>query len=189
MGMYVFEDSPIEDVVVLKSLADEQVAEEFAQVCVIRFIIKPQRPSIIQENSKLIRKPPAQNLRRSRHLLFHNTIIFLFLGGCLKALPRERSPTEIHHDISQRFEIIATRLLYSEMRVDGGISCCSGEIFVLAVGDVEMCFGVAVFFGETKVDDIHLVTAFANAHEEVVGFDVSVDKGFCVNIFNARDLM
>jgi hypothetical protein len=41
---------------------------------------------------------------------------------------------------------------------------------------VEVGFGVAVLFGKTKVDDVDLVAAFADAHEEVVGFDVPVDE-------------
>ena len=74
------------------------------------------------------------------------------------------------------------------MGVDAGVAGCSCEVFIFAVGDVEMGFWVAVFFGETKVDYVDLVTAFADAHEEVVGFDVAVDKGFGVDVFDAGDL-
>jgi len=51
-----------------------------------------------------------------------------------------------------------------------------------------MGFWVTVFFGETKVDDVDLVAAFADTHEEVVGFDVSVDKAFGVDVFDPGDL-
>jgi hypothetical protein len=58
-GRYVFEDGPVEDVVVLESFTDEKIPEEFAQVSVIGFIIESQRPSIIQEDGKFIGKSPA----------------------------------------------------------------------------------------------------------------------------------
>ena len=74
------------------------------------------------------------------------------------------------------------------MSIDTCVTGCASEVFVFAVGDVEMSFWVAVFFGETKVDYIDLVAAFADAHEEVVGFDVAVDKGFGVDVLDAGDL-
>jgi len=51
-----------------------------------------------------------------------------------------------------------------------------------------VCFGVAVFFGEAKVDYVYLVAAFADAHEEVVGFDVAVDERLCMDVLDAGDL-
>lgn len=185
---YVFEDGPVKDIVVLESLADKKIAEEFAQVCVVGLIIETQGTSVIQKDGELVGKTPAQHLGRSGHLFLHDTIVFLLLGGCLKTLPRERSATEIHHHIAQRFKVVATGLLHTEMGVDGGVSCCASEVFVLTVGDVQVRFGIAVFLRKTKVDDIHLVAALANAHEKVVRFDVSMNKGLGVYVFDARYL-
>ena len=50
-----------------------------------------------------------------------------------------------------------------------------------------MGLGVAVLLGETKVDDIDLVAALANAHEEVVGLDITVDERLCVDVLDAGD--
>lgn len=55
-GGYIFEDCPIEDVVVLESFTDKEIAEEFAQVGVVRLIIETQRTSIIQEDGEFIGK-------------------------------------------------------------------------------------------------------------------------------------
>lgn len=74
------------------------------------------------------------------------------------------------------------------MGVDGGVTGGACKVLVLAVGDVEMGFWIAVFLGEAKVDNVDLVASFANAHKEVVGFDVSMDEGLCMDIFNTRDL-
>jgi hypothetical protein len=80
-------------------------------------------------------------------------------------------------------------LFNTQVSVDTCVTGCASEVFVFAVGDVEMSFWVTVFFGETKVDYVDLVAAFADAHEEVVGFDVAVDKGFGVDVLDAGDLM
>jgi hypothetical protein len=173
---YVFEDCPVKDIVILESLPDEKIPKQLSQVRVIRLIIKPQTPRIIQENGKLVGKPTTKHLGRSRHLLLHNPIILLLLGRSLEALPGERSTTKVHKDVAQALEVVTTGLFDAEVGVDGGVAGGAGEIFVFAVGDVEVGFGVAVFFGETKVDYVDLVATFANAHEKVVGFDVPVDE-------------
>ena len=74
------------------------------------------------------------------------------------------------------------------MRVDAGVAGGAGEVFIFTVGDVEMSFGVAVLFGEAKVDNVDLIAALADAHEEVVGFDVAVDERLGMDVFNAGDL-
>ena len=51
-----------------------------------------------------------------------------------------------------------------------------------------MGFGIAVFFGETEVNDVHLVSTLADAHEEVVGLDITVNEVARVDVLNARDL-
>ncbi len=72
------------------------------------------------------------------------------------------------------------------MSVDAGIACSTSQIFVLAIGDVEMRFGVAVLFGETEVNHIDLITAFPNAHQEVVRLNVTMNEGLCVNVLDSR---
>jgi hypothetical protein len=71
--------------------------------------------------------------------------------------------------------------------VDGGITGRAGKVLVLSVWDVEVSLGVAVLLGETEIDDVDLVTALADTHEEVVGLDITVDKGLCVDVLDARD--
>ena len=62
------------------------------------------------------------------------------------------------------------------MGVDGCVASGSREILILPVGDVEVGLWVAVLFGETKVDDVDLVSAFADSHQKVVGLDVAMDE-------------
>lgn len=73
------------------------------------------------------------------------------------------------------------------MRVDGRIPGGTGKVLVLSVGDMEMGLRVAIFLGETKVDDVNLVAPLADAHEEVVGLDVAVDERLGMDVLNARN--
>ena len=75
----------------------------------------------------------------------------------------------------------------AEMRVDGSIPSGAGQVLVLSVRDVEMGLWVAVFLGQTKVNDVDLVASLADAHEEVVGLDVAVDEGLGVDVLDAGD--
>lgn len=46
---------------------------------------------------------------------------------------------------------------------------------------------VTIFLSQTEIDDIDLVSTLANAHEEVVGLDIAVDKGLGVDVLDAGD--
>ena len=102
-------------------------------------------------------------------------------------MPRKGATTEVEHDVAQRFHIVTARLLHTKMGVDACITSCPGQILVLAVWNVKVGFGVTVFLCQTKVDDVDLVPSLADAHQEVVGFDVTVDEGLGVNVLDARD--
>ena len=74
------------------------------------------------------------------------------------------------------------------MGIDRCIASCTGEVLVLPVGNVQVRLGIAVFLSETKVDDVDLITPLANAHQEVVGLDIAVDKVTGVDVLDTRDL-
>ena len=71
------------------------------------------------------------------------------------------------------------------MGIDACITSSAGQILVLTVWDVEMGLWVTVLLSEPKIDDVNLISTFADAHQEVIGLDVTVDEGFCMNVFNA----
>jgi hypothetical protein len=71
--------------------------------------------------------------------------------------------------------------------VDAGITGGTSQVLVLSVRNVEVRLGIAVFLGQTEIDYVDLVAALANAHEEVVGLDVTVDEGLGVDVLNAGD--
>lgn len=110
--LLVLVDGPIEDVVVLETLADEKVAEDLAQVRVVRLVVEAKRAGVVEVDGKLIGEATAENLGGSRHLLLHDTIVLLLLGSSLESLPGEGSTAEVEHDISERLHVITTGLLY-----------------------------------------------------------------------------
>lgn len=80
-------------------------------------------------------------------------------------------------------------LTNSKVCVYGGIACRASQVLVLPVGDVLVCAGIAVLFGQAKVNDVHQVTLLAKPHKEVVRLNISMDEILRVDVLNATDLM
>lgn len=185
--LLVFVDGPVKHVVILKAFTNEQIPEDFPQVAVVGLVVEPKRPGVVEVDGELVGEAAAKDFSRRRHLLLHDAVIFLFLGGSLQALPGQRATDKVQHDVAQRFHIIAPGLFHAQMRVDGGVACRAGQVLVLAVRNVEVGFWVAVFLGQAKVDAVDLIAAFSNPHQEVVRLDVAMDEGLGVDILDARN--
>jgi hypothetical protein len=69
--------------------------------------------------------------------------------------------------------------------VDTGVTGSSSEVLVLTVGDVEVGLGVTVFLSKTEINHVDLVATLSNAHQEVVGLNITVDEGLGVDVFDA----
>jgi hypothetical protein len=50
---------------------------------------------------------------------------------------------------------------------------------------VEVSLWVTVLLGETEIDNVDLIATLANAHEEVVGLDITVDERLGMNVLDA----
>ena len=74
------------------------------------------------------------------------------------------------------------------MSIDGCIASSTRKLLVLPVWDMKMCLRVVELLSETKVNDVDLVAMLASAHQEVVGFDVMVDKVVGMDILYVRYL-
>ena len=75
-------------------------------------------------------------------------------------------------------------LLNTQMNVDVSVMSSSSQVFVLPVQDMKVHLWVPEFLCKTEINDIDFIAMFANAHEEVVGLDVSVNEVFGVNVPN-----
>ena len=111
--LLVLVDGPVEYVVVLETLTNEQVAEDLAQIGVIGLVIEAEGTSVVQIDGKLIREATAQDLGGSGHLLLHDAVVLLLLSSRLKTLPWEGTATEVEHDVSKRLHVITAGLLCS----------------------------------------------------------------------------
>lgn len=181
-------DRPVKDVVVLESLPNEEVPEELSKVRVVGLVVESERPAVVKVDGELVGESSAEELGRSRHLLFHDPVVLLLLGRRLESLPGKLTSEEVHEDVAERLEVVPSRLLDSEMGVDRRVSGGSGQVLVLSVGDVEVRLGIPVLLGESKVDDVDLVASLSDTHEEVVGLDVSVDEVSRVGVLDSGDL-
>lgn len=78
----------------------------------------------------------------------------------------------------QKSHVISYKITDAEVRVYAGIPRSPREILILAICDVLMRLRVAVLFRETKIDYIHEISFLAEAHEKVVGLDITVNEVF-----------
>ena len=112
--LLVLVDGPIEDVVILEALTHEEVAEDLAQVRVVGLVVEAERARIIEVDGELVGKAATEYLGGRGHLLLHDAVILLLLGGGLETLPGELAPAEVQHDVSERLHVITTRLFCTE---------------------------------------------------------------------------
>lgn len=108
--LLVLVDSPVKYIVILEALADEEITEDLAEIRVVRLVVETKGSGIVQIDGELVREATAENLGRGRHLLLHDAVILLLLGGSLQTLPGEGATAEVEHDISKGFHVITAGL-------------------------------------------------------------------------------
>jgi len=62
------------------------------------------------------------------------------------------------------------------MCVHRGIAGCSGQVLSISVRDVLTGLRVAETLGQAEINDVDIVLFFANADQEIVRLDVTVEK-------------
>ena len=63
--LLVLVHSPIEDVVVLETLAHKEIAENLAQVAVVGLVVEAQRAAVVEVDGELVAEAAAEELRVS----------------------------------------------------------------------------------------------------------------------------
>ena len=61
--------------------------------------------------TSLTRVSFAKNLDGRGHLLLADPLVLLSLGGGLEALPGEGAQVEVHEDVAERLQVVASGLL------------------------------------------------------------------------------
>lgn len=108
--LLVLVDGPVEYIIVLESLADEEVTEDLAEVRVVWLVVEAEGTGIVQVNGKLIGEATAEHLSGGGHLLLHDAVVLLLLGGRLKTLPGKGATAEVEHNVAKRLHIVTAGL-------------------------------------------------------------------------------
>jgi hypothetical protein len=85
---------------------------------------------------RLTRESLGQILDGGGLLLLANFFVLLLVGSSLQPLPWKSSPQEVHKDMTQCLQIVPTRLLPPQMRVDAHVSSRSRQRLPFSVRDV-----------------------------------------------------
>jgi len=110
--LLVLVNGPIENIVVLEALTDEEITEDLSKVRVVRLVVEAEGTSVVEVDCELVGETAAENLSWSGHLLFHDTVILLLLGSSLETLPWKRATAEVEHNVSERLHVITAGLLW-----------------------------------------------------------------------------
>lgn len=112
--LLVLVDGPVEDIVVLEALTDEQVAEDLAEVGVVGLVVEAERAGVVQIDGELVGETTAEDLGGGGHLLLHDAVVLLLLSSRLKTLPWKGAATEVEHNVSKGLHVVTTGLLCSQ---------------------------------------------------------------------------
>lgn len=76
------------------------------------------------------------------------------------------------------------------MCVDAHVASGSTQALSLTVGNVLLCFGVAVLLGHAKVDNMDQIGVLCvrTSHQEVVWLDIAINQILLVNCLDAIKL-
>ena len=86
--------------IMIEALAYEESAEDFAQVGILRFVVKATRTDIIEISCKFRWKTLAQIFCTDRLLLRQDKLLLLLLIRGCETLPWETAPEEVEKHVS-----------------------------------------------------------------------------------------
>mmetsp|Transcript_13817 Transcript_13817/g.28512 ORF Transcript_13817/g.28512 Transcript_13817/m.28512 type:complete len:280 (-) Transcript_13817:601-1440(-) len=181
------QNGPVKHVVVLKALSIKELLEESLQIGIIGPVLKAQRSAVFEIRSEFGRVSLAKLFGAGGHFSVHDAFVLLFLGVGFQSLPGKRSANEIHQDIPKTLEVVPTGLFDSNVGIDGSVSGGSRQVFVFAVGNVLVGAWIPVLFGQSEINNVNHTLALSQSNQEIVGLDISVNKGFRVDVFQSTE--
>lgn len=113
--LLVLIDSPVEDVVILEALTDEEITEDLSEIRVVRLIIEAKGASVVEVDGELVGESTAKNLGWGGHLLLHDAVVLLLLGGRLETLPWKGATAKVEHNVSKGLHVVTARLLCEDV--------------------------------------------------------------------------
>lgn len=119
----------------------------------------------------------AQGRNGDGLLLLHNELVFLGGRLGLESLPWKTSLEEVDQDVSDGLEIISSRLLHSQVIVDGRITRSTGEGSSFTLRNVLKSTRVAVTLGKTEINAVdEVAVSSSTVSDKVSRLDISVNQ-------------
>ncbi len=106
----IFQDCPIENIIVDKAVSHEEIAEGLAQIGISGCLVKGKGKYVVEVGLEFLGDVPAKIFSIDCFLLLQNQIILLRLICSCKTLLREGAPEEVEKHVSERFQVAAAIL-------------------------------------------------------------------------------
>ena len=100
----------------------------------------------------------AELVQTCLQLFLFNIFVFFVLVLTREILPRERASEEVDDHMSNRLQVIPSRLFFSQMCSQRGIPSSSRQIFTLDEWNV-LALRILVAFGQTKINNVNVVAS------------------------------
>ncbi len=171
--------------VVCVTLASEKVAEHASEVGNVGLGLKFEGSAVGEVFGELRWAALAESRNCDRLLLFHDK--FVLLGGRLglESLPRKASLEEVDQYVTNRLEIVTTRLFDTQVVIDRRVTGGTGQRTALTLRNVLERSGVTVSLGKTEIDTVNEVAVPAAAiSNKVSRLNITVDQVARVHEFD-----
>ena len=172
---------PVVHEVEVEALSHEGLSEHRDKTLVVRPLLKPELARVVQKVPKLTWEARREVFDRSGCLFGSDLLVLVFLCLAWQALPRKAAPDEVHEHHSNLLEVVSSGLLDTLMRVKGSIACRSSQLLALLIANMPSCLGIFVPFSKAEIDDVDYMLIVTSTDQEVVRFNITVEKSTLVN--------
>jgi len=156
-------------------------------VAVVRILREAKTATVVHKLLEFLGLVAAEILNRRLLLLLLDVGVLFSLRPSGKALPRQRTFQEVQNDMTDRLQVIASRLLVTKVGIDRCVAGCAGQVLAVAERDV-LAIGGLVAFCQSKVNDINgILRLVIVPNQEIVGLNVAVNNALFMDNLDALD--
>jgi hypothetical protein len=128
-------DIPIESLITLIYLPQQEIIENAKEVVVVGFVVKRECAAVFKKSAKLGRKFLIQAIRGDGLFAFEHVLL-------PQALPWQRAPKKVKKNISEGLQVIPPSKLQAQMAIDRCEGSSSSEAKTLLIWNVGVCLGI-----------------------------------------------
>ena len=122
---------------------------------VVWLIFEPQVPTIPKIFEELVRAASAKISEVYRDFLLLDFSMLFTPGVSLQTLPGKLSEEKVDKHIPDGFQVVSTGQFLAQVCMDRGISCCTGQRFVVTVWNMLFSRWVKHPLGKAHINDMH----------------------------------